>query len=93
MLGNRAIDNRVAKLKELEKQAKVLEEQMDAIKAELKADMEEKGVDEVETANYTIRWKEVESSRFDTVKFKNEFRELYNKYIKKSTSKRFTIAA
>ena len=93
MLGNRAIDNRVAKLKELEKQAKVLEEQMDAIKAELKADMEEKGVDEVETANYTIRWKEVESSRFDTVKFKNEFRELYNNYIKKSTSKRFTIAA
>lgn len=93
MLGNRAIDNRVAKLKELEKQAKVLEEQMEAIKVELKADMEEKGVDEVETANYTIRWKEVESSRFDTVKFKNEFRELYNKYIKKSTSKRFTIAA
>lgn len=93
MLGNRAIENRVAKLKELEEQAKALETEMEAIKSELKADMEEKGVDEVETAHYKIRWKEIESSRFDTAAFKKEFTELYNKYIKKSVSKRFTIAA
>ena len=93
MLGNRAIDNRVTRLKSLEEQMKNIEAEMDAIKSELKADMEEKGVDEVETAKYTIRWKEVESNRFDTAKFKKEFIELYNKYIKKSVSKRFTIAS
>lgn len=93
MLGNRAIDNRVTKLKSLEEQMKNIEAEMEAIKSELKSDMEEKGVDEVETAKYTIRWKAVESNRFDTAKFKKEFIELYNKYIRKSVSKRLTIVS
>lgn len=93
MLGNRAIENRVAKLQALEEQAKAIEAQMETIKSELKADMEEKGVDEIETAHYKIRWKLIESNRFDTAAFKKEFTELYNRYIKKSFSKRFTIAA
>ena len=91
-MGNRAIDNRVAKLMELEAQKKAIEEAQEAIRAELKADMESKGVDEIKTGKYIIRWKEVVSNRFDTSSFKKDFLELYEKYSKKQASKRFTVA-
>lgn len=91
-MGNRAIDNRVAKLMKLEAQKKAIEEAQEAIRAELKADMESKGVDEIKTGKYIIRWKEVVSNRFDTSSFKKDFLELYEKYSKKQASKRFTVA-
>ena len=39
-LGIKAIDNRAKKIKEIEAQIKALEKEMDAIKDELKADLE-----------------------------------------------------
>lgn len=90
-LGIKAINNRAKKIKEIEAQIKVLEAEADAIKAELKADLESKELDEVVTADYTIRYKVVVSSRFDTTTFKKEFADLYNRYTKSSESKRFTI--
>ena len=57
------MENRVKKLKALESQIAGLQEQADAIKSELKADLEEKGVDELKTKNFIIRWKEIISSR------------------------------
>lgn len=46
----RMIENRVKKLSALEKQIAQLQEQADAIKGELKADLEEKGLDELPSA-------------------------------------------
>ena len=45
----RMIENRIKKLRELEAQQKELEAAAEAIRAELKADLEEKGVDELKT--------------------------------------------
>lgn len=45
----RMIENRIRKLQEIEAQQKELEAAADAIRAELKADLEEKGVDELKT--------------------------------------------
>lgn len=42
----RMIENRVKKLSALEKQIEQLQKQADAIEGELKADLEEKGLDE-----------------------------------------------
>ena len=53
----RMIENRVKKLQELEAQQKEIEAQAEAIRAELKADLEEKGVDELKTKNFILRWK------------------------------------
>ena len=55
----RMIENRVKKLSALEEQIAQLQEQADAIKTELKADLEEKGLDELKTKNFLIRWKDV----------------------------------
>lgn len=45
----RMIENRIKKLRELEAQQKELEAAAEAIRAKLKADREEKGVDELKT--------------------------------------------
>lgn len=55
----RMIENRIKKLRELEAQQKELEAAAEAIRAELKADLEEKGVDELKTKNFIVRWKEI----------------------------------
>ena len=88
----RMIENRAKKLKELENQIAQLQEQADGIRAELKADLEEKGLDELKTRNFLIRWKEIVSSRLDGKALKAALSELYNQYCKASTSRRFTIA-
>ncbi len=66
--------------------------QADSIRGELKADLEEKGVDELATKNFVIRWKEIVSNRIDTKALKAALPEIYKQYCKPSASRRFTIA-
>lgn len=88
----RMIENRVKKLQAVEAQMKELEEQAEALKAEIKADLEAKGVDELQTKNFIIRWKEIISSRLDGKALKAALPEIYNQYCKPSASRRFTVA-
>ena len=88
----RMIDNRIKKLSALEEQIAQLQEQADAIKGELKADLEEKGLDELKTRNFLIRWKEIVSSRLDGKALKAALPEIYSQYCTASISRRFTIA-
>lgn len=88
----RMIENRVKKLFALEEQIAQLQEQADAIKGELKADLEEKGLDELKTKNFLIRWKEIVSSRLDGKALKAALPEIYSQYCRPTSSRRFTIA-
>lgn len=62
------IENRVKKLQTIEAQMKELEAQAEKLKAEIKADLEGKGVDELKTKNFIIYWKEIISNRALTAK-------------------------
>ena len=86
------IENRVKKLQVIEAQQKELEAQADAIRAELKADLEEKGVDELKTKNFILRWKEIISSRLDSKALKAALPDVYGQFCRTSASRRFTIA-
>ena len=88
----RMIENRAKKLKNLESQIAELQEQADDIKSELKADLEEKGVDELKTKNFIIRWKEIISNRLDGKALKAALPEIYSQYCRTSASRRFTVA-
>lgn len=88
----RQIENRVRKLKELESQRKVLEEQKKALKAEIKKDMESKGLEEMKTKNFVIRWKEIISYSLDSKALRASFPDICEQFTKQSASKRFTIA-
>lgn len=88
----RQIENRVKKLREIESQRKALEEKEKALKEEIKADMESKGLDEIQTKNFIIRWKEIISDNLDSKALKATFPDICKRFTKQSTSKRFTIA-
>ena len=88
----RMLQNRVKKLKELERQQKELEGQIEALKEETKADMEAKGVEQQTAGDFLIRWTTVLTSRFDSKAFQKEHESLYKQYLKQATSRRFSIA-
>lgn len=87
----RRIERRIQKLKDLETQIAELAKEADAIKEEIKKDMEQKGLDEIETRNFVIRWKEIVTQRLDGKALKAALPEIYNLYCKLSASRRFTI--
>lgn len=86
------INERVKELKELQRMSDELNTEIEAIKDELKAEMAARNTDEILTSEYKLRYKEVSSSRFDTTSFKDKYVDLYNQFLKVTTSKRFTIA-
>lgn len=88
----RMIENRVNKLRDIEAQQRELEAQAEAIRAELKADLEEKGVEELRTKNFILRWKEIISNRLDGKALKAALPDVYGQFCRASTSRRFTIA-
>lgn len=88
----RQIENRVKKLKAIEKQRKDLEAQEKALKEEIKRDMESKGLEELKTKNFIIRWKEIISNTLDSKALKAAFPDICEQFTKQSASKRFTTA-
>ena len=91
-MGERAIENRIKKLKELEEQKKELDAQIKRLQEEIKKDMEIKGIEEMQAGIFVIRFTRVLSSRFDTKKFKEQYGDLYDQYVKQVESRRFTIS-
>ncbi len=87
------IENRVKKLQAIEAQQKELEAAAEAIRSELKADLEEKGVEELKTKNFLLRWKEIVSNRIDSKALKAALPDVYGKFCKTSKTRRFTVTA
>lgn len=90
-MGSRALENRINKIKALEEQRKALDDQIDALKEEIKADMISKGAEELQAGNFVVRLKEVVTSRFDSKRFKENYKTLYEAYSKPQSAMRFTI--
>ena len=86
------ITAKVKELKELKAMAEELAAEITAIEDSIKADMNEKGIDEMQVDVFKIRYKTVTSSRFDSAAFKATHSELYNQYQKQTTTRRFTVA-
>lgn len=88
----RQIENRVKKLKAIEKQRKDLEAQEKALKEEIKPGHGKQGLEELKTKNFIIRWKEIISNTLDSKALKATFPDICEQFTKQSASKRFTIA-
>lgn len=86
------ITAKVKELKELKTMAEELAAEITAIEDSIKADMNEKGIEEMQVDVFKIRYKTVTSSRFDSAAFKTTHSELYNQYQKQTTTRRFTVA-
>lgn len=84
---------KVESLKEWEALAAETAAEIEAIKDELKREMQERGVEEMEAGTHIIRWTSVLSNRFDSTAFKKVMPDVYKAYTKQVYSRRFTVSA
>ena len=84
--------SKVRELKELKAMADELAAEITAIEDSIKADMTAQGVEELTVDVFTVRYKTVTSTRFDTTAFKKTHAELYAQYTKQTESRRFSVA-
>ena len=81
----------IEKLKEWEAIQAEAAAEVEALKDQVKAEMNARGVEELEAGQYLARFTTVLSNRFDTTVFKREHAEMYKQYTKQTTSRRFSI--
>jgi predicted phage-related endonuclease len=85
------LTGKVRELKELKALSEELQAEIAAIEDAIKADMDQRGVDEMAVDIFTITWKVVTSKRFDSTAFKATHADLYNQYTKESAYRRFVV--
>ncbi len=84
-------DNRIKKLVSLEAQKKELEEQIAAIRADIQTDMGDN--EKVETDRFKILWTVFSSVRLDSKALKADLPEIFDRYSRENTSRRFSYSA
>ena len=89
-MGERAIQNRIRRLQELDRQQAEIEEKK-KLQDEIKKDMQKKGIDQVKAGNFIVRCKKIISSRFDSKRFRADHEDLYKSYQKKQEAMRFSV--
>ena len=85
----------LAKIELLNKYEAMMEEmksQADAIRNEIKAEMDAHDLEEMIAGQYIIRYTSVLSNRFDSTAFKRVMPEIYKAYTKQVFSRRFPIS-
>ena len=87
------IVSKIEALKEWEALAEEAAAEIEALKDTIKREMDSRGVEIIEAGQYIARFTTVQSSRFDTKRFKAEQGPaLYKAYTKEVISRRFTIS-
>ena len=86
------LEAKVSELRELRRMADELAAEIAATEDALKAYMTANGADELHGASFKITWKEVTSSRLDSKALKAAAPELYSRFTKQTTSRRFIVA-
>lgn len=81
----------IEKLKEWETIQAEAAAEVEALKDQVKAELNRRGVEELEAGQYIARFTTVLSNRFDTTCFKREHAEMYKQYTKQTASRRFSI--
>lgn len=85
----------ISKIEALNEWEALMEEakaEAEALRDSLKAELTDRGVEELEAGQYIIRYTSVLSNRFDTTSFKKIYGDLYKAFTKQTASKRFSIA-
>lgn len=84
--------NTVKTLSEWEVLLTEAQAQVEFYRDQLKAEMTERDVEELDLGEYIIRWTSILSNRFDSTAFKKEHSDLYKQFTKQTASRRFTIS-
>ena len=85
------ITSKIEALKEWETVIEEAQAEAEALKDAIKAEMLKRDTEELEAGAYIIRWTSVLTNRFDSTAFKREYGELYKRFTKQISSRRFSI--
>ena len=83
---------RIHELKELKTMFDELKTEIDGIEAQLKAEMDANGKEEMVVDIFKLRYTTVTQKRVDTTSLKKELPEIALRYTKESTYRRFQVA-
>lgn len=78
--------------REIQAEIKALEEQADALKQQMIAEMDARKVEALDAGEYTIRYSIYQSGRLDSAKLKQEQPDTYAAYMKQNVATRFQVA-
>ena len=90
-MSTKDIENKAKRLKILKNRQESLQQEIDQLEADLKAQLEAWNVDEVQAGPFRVMWKMVSSSRFDSRRFKAENGNLYNLYMVPNCYRKFSV--
>lgn len=84
--------NKIEALNEWEALMEEARTEAESIRDSIKAEMMDRGIEEMEAGQYIVRWTPVLSNRFDSTAFKKMYSDLYKAFTKQTASRRFSIS-
>ena len=86
------IITKIEALREWESLIANAQEEAEALRDSIKAEMEKRDLEELEAGAYIVRWTSVLSNRFDSSALKKAYADLYKTFTKQVASRRFSIS-
>ena len=86
------IISKIKAMREWESLIANAQEEADTLRDSIKAEMEQRDLEELEAGAYIVRWTSVLSNRFDSSAFKKAYADLYKSFTKQVASRRFSIS-
>lgn len=86
------LESKVSQLRELRRMAEELQAEITATEDELKAYMTANAAEELMGPTFRITWKPVTSTRIDSKAMKAEMPDLWKRFSKTTTARRFILA-
>lgn len=90
-MGTKEIELKARRLKMLKNKQDAMQAEIDQLEADLKADLERRGVDELQAGPFTVIWKMIHSTRFDSKRCKAENPQIYSLYTIPSSYRKFSV--
>lgn len=86
------MESKIRELRSLQRLIEEAEQEMEAIKDGIKAQLTAQGVDELQAGEYRVTWKPVSTTRIDTKAFQQAFPEVAQAFARTTVARRFCVA-
>ena len=90
-MSTQELHSKITELRELKQMADDLAALIATLEDDLKGEMTARSLEELKIAGYTLRYKTIAGSRFDSKAFRKDFPDIADRYTLPTVSKRFTI--
>ena len=90
-MNQKEIEQKARRLKMLKYKRNAMDAEIEQLEADLKEDLEKKGLEEMQAGPFTVIWKWIYSTRFDSKRCKAENPDIYNLYAVSNNYRKFSV--